>query len=90
MPKPIIYHVKLTFNGQLWHHFWCSQIRETPRNVSFLNRQVPRLERVKNGYRTHSVALSPLTIVLERMAYYAYPEPAPDWFTDAASTSPTP
>lgn len=80
MARPTIYHVKLTFNGQLWHHFWCSQIRESGRNVSFLNRQVPRMERHSTGYRPQTVPLSPLTIILERMAYYAYPEPAPDWF----------
>ena len=78
--RPIIYHVKLSFNGHLWHCFWCSQIRESGRNVSFLNRQVPRLERLKSGYHVSSVKLTPLTIILERMAYYAYPEPAPDWF----------
>ena len=80
MARPLIYHVKLTFNGQLWHHFWCSHIRETGRNVSFLNRQVPRMTRQKTGYTPQSFPLSPLTIVLDRMAYYAYPEPAPDWF----------
>gem|GEM_PF-2435523 len=80
MPRPIIYHVKISFNGQLWHSFWCSQIRESGRNVSFVNRQVPRLERRKTGYHTNAVHLSPLTIIVDRMAYYAYPEPSPSWF----------
>lgn len=81
MARPIIFHVKITFNGQLWHHFWCRNIREGGRTVSFLERQVPRLERLKNGYHTRAIGLSPLTIVLDKMAYYAYPEPMPDWFT---------
>jgi len=79
--RPIVYHVKLTFNGQLWHHFWCASIRETGRNVTFVARQVPRLQRHRSGYRVAALPLTPLTIVLERMAYYAYPEPAPDWFS---------
>lgn len=80
MARAIIYHVKMTFNGQLWHHFWCRDIREGGRTVSFLDRQIPRLERLRTGYHTRSIALSPLTIVLDRIAYYAYPEPMPDWF----------
>lgn len=80
MARPTIYLVKLTFNGTLWHHFWCGGIRENGRNVTFYNRQVPRQERLKTGYKTRSIALTPLTIVMDRMAFYAYPEPAPDWF----------
>ena len=80
MARPIIYQVKMTFNGQFWHHFWCREIREGGRNVSFIGCQVPRLERQKQGYHAVSIPLSPLTIILDRMAYYAYPEPAPDWF----------
>jgi len=80
MARPTIYQVKLTFNGQFWHHFWCQDIREGGRNVSFLGRQVPRMQRQQEGYQTHTIALSPLTIVLDKMAYYAYPEPAPAWF----------
>jgi hypothetical protein len=80
MAHPLVYHVKMTFNGQLWHHFWCQEVREGGRTVSFLNRQIPRLERVKEGYTTTPIALTPLTIVLDRIAYYAYAEPMPDWF----------
>lgn len=90
MARPTIYHVKLTFNGQLWHHFWCSGIRETGRNVSFTQRQVPRIQRLKGGYHTQAIPLSPLTIVLERIAYYAYPEPAPDWFQLSETPPPPP
>jgi hypothetical protein len=86
MARPTIYHVKLSFNGQLWHHFWCSEIRESGRSVTFSNRQVPRIERQRMGYNTRSIGLSPLTIMLERIAYYAYPQPAPDWFFSSKSS----
>ena len=89
MARPTIYHVKLTFNGKQWFSFWCTQVREAGRNISFINRQVPRLERLPTGYQIRSIPLSALTIVVDRIAYYGYPEPAPDWFAlDGVTATP--